>query len=199
MQQEDTFLFGFVDWLGRILLEKVDTVICPVFNLKSYVSMLCRQILCTLGAHLPKLLAAVQSFQLPALCKHMLQLTHSFRAWACAFTCIDLLLRVSYALSHLDSHLMQLYNAVQLTRRYLKRWNLFERWKLVSFTLNHWSHFPKLLLEFLETINPDTRWYDCAEGLRRVLEAVFEKSPAAEWQLGWKVRKGWSNFATTEA
>ena len=40
MQQEDTFLFGFVDWLGRILLEKVDTVICPVFNLKSYVSML---------------------------------------------------------------------------------------------------------------------------------------------------------------
>ena len=75
-------------------------------------------------------------------------------------------------------------------------WNLFERLISLTFTLNHWSHFPKLLLEFLETINPDTRWCDCAEGLRRVLEAVFEKSPAAEWQLGWKVTKGWSNFAT---
>ena len=65
--------------------------------------ILCIQILCTFGAHLPKLLAAVQSFQLPALCKHMLQLTHSFRAWACAFTCMKPFWKINIIDIHLKS------------------------------------------------------------------------------------------------
>ena len=37
MRQEDTRLFGFVDWLGRMMSEKVDTLIYAVFNSKSYI------------------------------------------------------------------------------------------------------------------------------------------------------------------
>lgn len=161
MRQEDTRLFGFVDWLGRMMSEKVDTLIYAVFNSKSY-------IFCAYKYYV-LLGRTFRSFWLlcsPSNCQPF------------ASTCYNW--PIPFVHGPVPSH----------------AWNLFERLISLTFTLNHWSHFPKLLLEFLEAINPDTRWYDCAEGLRRVLEAVFEKSPAAEWQLGWKVRKGWSNFAT---
>ena len=102
MRQEDNLFFGFANWLGRILLEKVDTLIYVAFNLKSYV--------CCADKYYVLLGRTIRSFwllcspsKLPALCKHMLQLTHSFRAWACAFTCMKPFWKINIIDIHLKS------------------------------------------------------------------------------------------------